>query len=180
MTPRREFHPLQAVEIARAFGEAEVEYLFIGKGGAILLGYPGTTQDVDVFVNRTPANGQRIIRALRAAGFLIEEELAQEIIKGRDFVQIKTGPFDVDLVFAPDGIESFSVAQARSVQVENFRIANLRDIIASKRASKRQKDVLDLDLLEAFREEYEKHHPLPLRTSADIAEEKTRKRGDQR
>jgi hypothetical protein len=46
MLERREFHPLQAEEIARAFNEKGVDYLFIGKSGAILLGYPGTTQDV--------------------------------------------------------------------------------------------------------------------------------------
>ena len=39
---RPEFHPLQAEEIARAFNEAGVDYLFLGKSGAILLGYPGT------------------------------------------------------------------------------------------------------------------------------------------
>ena len=33
----------------------------------------------------------------------------------RDFVQIKSGPFDVDLVFAPDGIETFEEARARRV-----------------------------------------------------------------
>jgi hypothetical protein len=48
MIERREFHPLQAEEIARAFNEKGVDYLFIGKSGAILLGYPGTTQDVDI------------------------------------------------------------------------------------------------------------------------------------
>ena len=49
MNERREFRPLQAEEIARAFNEERVDYLFIGKSGAILLGYPGTTQDVDIF-----------------------------------------------------------------------------------------------------------------------------------
>ena len=52
MIPRREFHPLQAVEIAKAFQAAQVDYLFIGKGAAVLLGFPGTTQDVDVFAER--------------------------------------------------------------------------------------------------------------------------------
>jgi hypothetical protein len=84
-------------------------------------------------------------------------------------VQIKNGPFDVDLVFAPDGIESFDAAKARSLNVEGFQVANLRDIIASKRASGREKDLLDLPLLERFREEYEKQNPLPLKSAADIA-----------
>lgn len=180
MTPRREFHPLQAVEIADAFEEEAVEYLFIGKGGAILLGFPGTTQDVDVFVARSPENSERIIQALRKAGFGIDETLALEIRQGKDFVQIKTGPFDVDLVFAPDGIESFAAAKARRVELKNFKIANLRDIIRSKQASGRQRDLMDLPLLEAFREEYEKVHSPPLRTAAEIAEERARATGPTR
>ena len=174
MIPRREFHPLQAVEIARAFQAAQVDYLFIGKGGAILLGFPGTTQDVDVFVARSPENAERLIRALRGAGFEIEDSLAQDIRSGKDFVQIKTGPFDVDLVFAPDGIDSFAAAKARSLTLDIFRVASLRDIIASKRASNRQKDLLDLPLLEAFRDEFEKLHSKPLRTAAEIAVERSK------
>ena len=48
------------------------------------------------------------------------------------------------------------------------RVANLRDIIASKQASGRQKDRLDLPLLESFRLEYEKRHAPALRTAAEI------------
>lgn len=169
MTFRKEFHPLQAQEIARAFQGEGVDYLFLGKSGAILLGYPGTTQDVDVFPARSAENGRRIAAALRKVGFDIGPELEQEILLGKDFVQIKTGPFDVDLVFAPDGISSFEEAKARSLTEGIFRVANLRDIIASKRASGRQKDLIELPLLENFRAEYEKLHAPPLRSAADIA-----------
>lgn len=167
--PRLEFHPLQAEEIARAFQEAGVDYLFIGKSGAILLGYPGTTQDVDVFPARSELNGRRIVAALRKIGFDIVPELAAAIVAGKDFVQIKTGPFDVDLVFAPDGISSFAEASQRGLREGIFRVANLRDIIASKRASGRQKDQIELPLLEAFRSEWERRHATPLHSSADIA-----------
>jgi hypothetical protein len=166
---RKEFHPLQAQEIARAFNERGVEYLFIGKSAAILLGFPGTTQDVDLFPVRSAENGRRIVAALRQIGFEIPPPLEAEIVAGKDFVQIKTGPFDVDLVFAPDGIASFEEARSRGVQEGIFRVANLRDIIASKRASGRQKDQLDLPLLESFRTEYEKTHAPDLRSATDIA-----------
>ena len=175
MTERREFRPLQAEEIARAFNEQGVDYLFIGKSGAILLGYPGTTQDVDIFPARSRANGRRIVAALNKIGFDINSELEREIISGKDFVQIKTGPFDVDLVFAPDGIRSFTEARSRGVIEGIFRVANLRDIIASKRASGRQKDRIELPLLESFRVEFEKSHSPPLRSAADLAKRKPRK-----
>lgn len=166
---RPDFHPLQAEEIARAFQEAGVEYLFLGKSGAILLGYPGTTQDVDVFPERTPENGRRIANALKKLGFEISAELEKEIVSGKDFVQIKTGPFDVDLVFAPDGIDNFAEAKARGIIIGIFHVANLKDIIASKRASGRQKDMIDLPLLENFRIEYEKRNRRPLQSAADVA-----------
>ena len=177
MTPRREFHPLQATEIAGAFQAEGVDYLFIGKSGAILLGFPGTTQDVDIFAAHTPENGERIVRALRSLAFEIDERLACEIRRGKDFVQVKTGPFDVDLIFAPDGIESFEKAKSRSVTVGVFKVAHIRDIIASKRASNRQRDLVDLPLLEVFRDEFEKARGEPLRTAAEIAAERAKEEG---
>lgn len=166
---RPHFQPEQARAIAAAFETAGVDYLFIGKSGAVLLGFPGMTQDVDVFVARSPENGRRIVNALRRLGFELGPELEQAIVAGKDFVQIKTGPFDVDLVFAPDGISSFEAAKSRGLEIEGFRIANLRDIIASKRASGREKDMLDLEYLERFREEYEKLHAPPLQSALEVA-----------
>jgi hypothetical protein len=134
---RPQFQSEQAKAIAGAFETEQVDYLFIGKGAPILLGFPASTQDVEVFPARMGENGARLARALRKVGFDLSEELEQAIVQGKDLVQIKTGPFDVDLVFAPDGIASFAEAKARSLTVEGFRVANLRDIIASKQASGR-------------------------------------------
>ncbi|HET6251896.1 MAG TPA: hypothetical protein VFE47_29695 [Tepidisphaeraceae bacterium] len=156
MSERLPFNPLQAQEVARAFNAAGVDYLFIGKSGAILLGFPGTTQDVDIFPAKSQENGRRMVVALRSIGFVLEEATEAEIVRGKDFVQLKEGPFDLDLVFAPDGIESYEDAKQRAVREDIFPVANLRDIIASKKATGRVKDRLDLHLLELFRQEYER------------------------
>ena len=155
MNDRSPFKPLQAQEVAEAFAAAGVDYLFIGKGGAILLGFPGTTQDVDVFPAKSPENGRRIVDAVRRMGFVIDELAEQEIIAGKGFIQLTDGPFDLDIVFAPDGIESYAAAKRRAVTEGIFPVANIRDIIASERASNRMKDRMDLHLLELFRSEYE-------------------------
>lgn len=155
MNDRLPFNPLQAQEVAIAFNDAGVDYLFIGKSAAILLGYPGTTQDVDIFPAKSAENGERMVEALIGLGFNLDATTQGDIIRGKDFVQLKDGPFDLDLVFAPDGIESFAEAKSRAVQEDIFPVANLRDIIASKKASGRMKDRLDLHLLELFRLEFE-------------------------
>jgi hypothetical protein len=120
----------QAEEIREALKRHRVRYLFIGKSGAILLGFPDTTQDADLFVDRGADNGRALVVALRELGFDITAQQAGEIERGKDFVQLKNGPFDLDLVFAPDGIERFSDAWSRHVNVEGFPVCHPDDIIA--------------------------------------------------
>jgi hypothetical protein len=151
------FEYRQAEEIRDAFARHGVAYLFLGKSGAILLGFPDTTQDADVFVKRDPENGKAIVAALADLGFTLSEVQSAEIVRGKDFVQLKNGPFDLDLIFAPDGIESFDDAWQRRVEVEGFRVCHPDDIIASKIAAGRAKDRESLPRLVAFRDYWQLH-----------------------
>ena len=145
----------QAQEIRDGLTRHGVRYLFIGKSGAILLGFPDTTQDADLFVDRSPANGRALAAALVDLGFALTPDQAADIERGKDFVQLKNGPFDLDLVFAPDGIARFEDAWARRVDVEGFPVCHLDDIIASKTAANRVRDRESLPRLRAFREYWE-------------------------
>ena len=142
----------QAEEVRDAFARHGVRYLFLGKSGAILLGFPDTTQDADVFVEKSAPNGEALVAALRELGFTLTDEQAGDVRRGKGFVQLKNGPFDLDLVFAPDGIEKFEDAWARHVDVEGFAVCHPDDIIASKRAANRVKDREGLPRLMAFRD----------------------------
>ncbi|MBK8267304.1 MAG: hypothetical protein IPK83_02980 [Planctomycetes bacterium] len=146
------FEYRQAEEIRDAFARHRVRYLFLGKSGAILLGYPDTTQDADLFVEKSSENGAAIVAALVDLGFGLSPEEGEQIQHGKDFVQLKNGPFDLDLVFAPDGIERFEDAWRRRVEVDGFPVCHLDDIISSKMAAGRAKDRESLDRLRSFRE----------------------------
>ncbi len=146
------FEYRQAEEIRDAFTKYGVRYLFIGKSGAILLGYPDTTQDADVYVEKSPENGEALVSALEELEFELSENDQTWIRQGKDFVQLKNGPFDLDLIFAPDGIERFEDAWRRRVEVEGFMVCHPDDIIGSKEAANRRKDRESLERLRAFRE----------------------------
>jgi len=62
------FEYRQAEEIRDRFQAHGVRYLFLGKSGAILLGFPDTTQDADIFV--------QMIRYPRDAGRAVQELLS--------------------------------------------------------------------------------------------------------
>lgn len=150
------FDYAQAEEIRDAFHRHGVRYLFLGKSGAILLGFPDTTQDADVFVERSLENGAAVVAALHELGFALSREQAAEIERGKDFVQLKNGPFDLDLIFAPDGIETFAEAWSRHLEIEGFPVCHLDDIIRSKAATGRVKDRESLPRLRAFRDYWER------------------------
>ena len=152
------FDYLQLTELREAFARHGVSYLVIGKSGALLHGFPDTTQDADLFVHKTPGNGRALVQALRELRFDLSERQAQEIERGKDFVQLKNGPFDIDLVFAPDGIERFEDAWTRGVEIDGIPVCSLDDIIASKQAADRLKDRETLPRLEAFRQYQQERH----------------------
>lgn len=146
------FEYRQAAEIRDAMARHGVRYLFIGKAGAVLLGFPDTTQDADLFVARDAENCRSLIAALSELGFQLTATENDQILWGKDFVQLKNGPFDLDLIFAPDGIERFDDAWRRRAEVDRFPVCHMDDIIASKAATNRRKDQESLPRLRAFRD----------------------------
>jgi hypothetical protein len=144
------FEYAQGEEIRDVFAKHGVRYLFIGKSGAIILGFADTTQDADVYVEKSIKNGAALVLALDELGFTLPANIKSDVLRGKDFVQLKDGPFDLDLIFAPDGIESFDDAWARRIVQDGFSVCHPTDIISSKRAANRAKDRETLPRLEAF------------------------------
>jgi hypothetical protein len=145
------------INLAEAFKKRGVKYLFIGKGAAILYGYPGTTQDIDIFPQKSEKNCKNLIMALKEIGFHLDNILEDAILQGRDFIQIRGGPVPLDIIFAPDGINSFESAEKNKTLIDGrFACASIEDIIKSKKAAKRQRDKEEIPRLEAFRDELKK------------------------
>lgn len=146
-----------AQEVGRVFKTHGVKYLFFGKSGAILLGYSDTTQDVDLYLDQHRENCEKVVVALLELGFQLTQKEQEEIRRGKDFIQLRNGPFDLDLIFAPDGIERFEDAWKRHVERHGLPIANIDDIIASKQAANRQRDRESLPRLLSFKKWLEKN-----------------------
>jgi hypothetical protein len=86
------FEYRQAEEIRDALTRHGVRYLFIGKSGAILLGFPETTQDADLFVEKEPDNARALVQALRTLGFGLTDREAAEIERARTSSRSGTAP----------------------------------------------------------------------------------------
>ena len=142
----------QLQEMHEALTRHGVAYLVIGKSGALLHGFPDTTQDTDIFVRKTAADGRALVNALRELQFVLDDQQARKIEQGKALIQLRTGPFDMNVIFTPDGIEGFDDAWSRGIEIENIPVCSLDDIIESKRAANRLRDRESLPRLEAFRQ----------------------------
>ncbi len=137
-------------DLRRNLEKHGVDYLVIGKVAAILQDFTDTTQDINIFAEKTRANRTALVEALRDTGFTITEQEQAGIEQGKAFVQLTNGPFRIDLVFAPSGIKGFRDAWRRGLDIEGFPVCNIEDVIASKRSANREKDREALPRLEDF------------------------------
>jgi hypothetical protein len=143
-----------AEEIRNAFARHQVRYLFLGTYAAILLGHPATTYDADLYLEKSAGNGDAAVAALQELGFSLREDQATRIRRGNYFIPLYDGPFQVDINFAPQGIESFEAAWARHVDVDGIPVCHPDDILGSKLAANRTKDREAARELTAFRDQW--------------------------
>jgi len=137
-------------ELLELFNRHKVKYCIVG---AFALGFhalPRYTKDMDIFVEASPENAEKILSALKEFGL---EGLA---IKKKDFskpgktIQLGYEPVRVDLLTSIDGCKFSSVWQNRKngkygKQTVSFIGAN--DLIKNKKATNRKQDQVDLEIL---------------------------------
>ena len=137
-------------DVFRFFQQHEVKYVVIGGIASVLHGIPRATFDLDILIEATAENAQRLLAAMEGAGFgtatmtNAEDILAHEITVFNDRVRI-------DVQTHTPGV-SFQDAWNRRKTVtyggQEFFILSREDLIRSKRASGRDVDIEDVRLLE--------------------------------
>lgn len=151
--PRRGVTPQAiAAQVCQALNRSGAKYLVIGGVACILHGYARATDDVDILIERTKANAERVLAALAKVGYGFAREWeAPEILK-RPITVIGDDPA-VD-VFTVAWKVKYEQAAPRgaAVDVQGVRIPliALDDLIETKRTGRPQ-DVADIDVLEEIR-----------------------------
>jgi predicted nucleotidyltransferase len=140
--------PLLAT-LARLLSETKLEAVVIGNAGAALQGAPVTTIDVDFLFRGTAGNVRKLKRLATALGATIYRPFYPA--SGMFRLHRDSDNMQVDFMQTIDGIRSFEGLRARASRVElgghELLVASLADIIKSKEAAGRPKDLAVLPLL---------------------------------
>lgn len=143
------------VEIAQALGEVGLEAVLIGNAGAALQGAPVTTVDLDFLFQKTPRNLSKLKRLAERLGASVLKPYypasdLYRVVRDDDGLQL-------DFMGTIHGIRSFEGVRARACVIEiesvSVVVASLADIVRSKRAVGRPRDVAVLEVLEKAIEE---------------------------
>ncbi|MEM8525841.1 MAG: nucleotidyltransferase [Bacteroidota bacterium] len=135
-----------------AFDENGVEYVLIGGYSVILHGYRRTTGDLDVWVNRTVENYQKIVQSFRDFGMPVFDMTEEKFLSYPevDVFSFGVSPVRIDLMTHAKGLD-FEVAYSNSSIVEieglSVRLIDFDDLIKLKSASNRAKDQNDIEHL---------------------------------
>ena len=137
-------------DLYKSFAEHNVRYVVIGGVAAIAHGSPRMTGDLDIFVEATLENAHRLLQALRDASmgtaYLIEPEdiLAKDVTIFDDWIPLDVHTAPLGLAFA-EAWERRTVVTMHDVPVN---ILSREDLIASKQAAGRPKDIEDVEFLQ--------------------------------
>ena len=155
-------YPLLA-HIAQLLDRHGLEAVLIGNAAAALQGAPVTTVDFDFLIRRTPAN----VRKLTAIAADLRAVLMKPHYPVSSLLRISRDEDGLQLDFMGeiDGIRSFEGLRKRALDVyvydRRLLVAALPDIIKSKKAAGRPRDLAVLPILEKVLEEAARQQKSP-------------------
>ena len=139
-------------ELLESFNARGVEYVIIGAHALAFHGAPRYTGDIDLLVKPSADNARRIIEGLTAFGFGSIGLEASDFETPGSVVQLGQPPVRVDIMTSIDGVSWQAVdrdkAQGRYADLDVFYIGR-EQFIANKKAIGRNRDLADIEMLEA-------------------------------
>jgi len=128
-----------------------VKFLLVGAYAMGVHGYPRATGDIDIWIEPSAENSERVYRSMASFGAPLHEIDEATFATPGIVFQIGVAPRRIDIITAISGVEFDDAYQQRQiVEIEDLSISilSLDDLIRNKRATGRDKDRLDADQLD--------------------------------
>lgn len=138
-------------DFIQSLNQFQVEYILVGGYAVIIRGYSRSTGDMDIWVNKTDENFNKLQSALIAFG-IPSEGISIDKFFSEDFDVFSFGrpPFAIEVMTSVKGLDFANTYRLSTVEhIDNIdvRTIHLNQLIEAKRAAGRSKDLNDLENL---------------------------------
>lgn len=158
------FDPLAALTALERHG---VRYVVIGAIAGRLLGSPTVTRDLDICYARDDANLEALASALRELHARlrgVSEDvpfiLDARTLRAGDTFTFETDAGDLDILGTPAGTRGYEelirTAEEQDLGGLTIQVASIDALIQMKRAAGRPKDLIEVEVLTALRDEIDR------------------------
>lgn len=128
----------------------QVKYMVVGGYAVALHGYPRYTKDLDIWLEISPQNAEKVISALNQFGFASLGLREQDFLEKDQVIQLGNPPNRIDLQTSISGVNFKSCYKNRKIlKVEGIEVnfIGINDLKKNKIASGRLQDLADLEKL---------------------------------
>jgi len=138
-------------EFFRLLAAHEVDFMLVGAHAVAVHAFPRNTGDIDFWIRRSEENAKRVLDALDEFGFGGLGLNIADLMDPNAMIQLGVEPNRIDLLTFLTGLD-FDECAKRSVSAAYegvpVKVIGFDDLVENKRATGRDKDLLDLKQFE--------------------------------
>lgn len=137
-------------ELLKLFNKHTVKYCIVGAFAVAYYSKPRYTKDIDILVEPSVKNAERIISALNEFGFSTITLKIEDFTQEGKIIQLGYEPVRVDILTSIPGCIFSEVWKGKKVGrygTQRVYFIGLKELIKNKRASGRVQDKADLEIL---------------------------------
>lgn len=139
-------------EFVELLAKHKAEYLIVGGYAVGVHGYPRYTGDLDIWLNISKENAERVVKAVNEFGFGSFNLTLEDLMLEGNIIQLGYPPLRINLLNQIDGVTfSECYANKKVVEIDKLKInfISYDDLMKNKQASNRPQDAADLDNLKS-------------------------------
>jgi len=138
-------------ELLNLFKKHNVKYLVVGGYAVMRYTEPRFTKDLDLFISVEIKNATAVYNALKEFGAPLSGLTVKDFSQEGYFYQMGLPPMRVDIMMSIPGVkfdDAWSQRERLTIDGIEMNFISKKDLIASKKASGRSQDLIDVENLE--------------------------------
>ncbi len=137
-------------DLLKLFNKHKVKYCIVGAFAVAFYARPRYTKDMDILIEPSQINSNKIIKALNDFGFGSLELKPDDFMKEKRIIQLGYEPVRIDIITSLAGCSFDKVWKHKKVgRYGHTKVyfIGINELIENKKKSSRRQDKIDLNLL---------------------------------